>query len=240
MDKRAINPDLKIHNPPPGIVIYRPTESFTYPNASTQLDVVVDEIKRITKRGKANAFPTLGDRPWNDPGPRKGFSAQEIDADTRPVLQAVVFDFSAVATIDTTGIQCLVDTRRQINKYADRDVEFHFANIISPWVRRALIAGGFGGGTPAKETLEIAAIVPPNEAMSINNSREGFGTDAPLKKRVTRWITNKDHKDGRFNQLEEYDLNQIERGDSDDVRYGPVLPNEYDPQIRALHLLYTN
>ena len=65
IDRRTINPDVKIRNPPPGVIIYRFSESFTYPNSSTQCDTIVDEIKRVTKRGKANAFPTLGDRPWN-------------------------------------------------------------------------------------------------------------------------------------------------------------------------------
>jgi len=65
LDRRTINPDVKIRNPPLGVIIYRFSESFTYPNSSTQCDIIVDEVKRITKRGKANAFPTLGDRPWN-------------------------------------------------------------------------------------------------------------------------------------------------------------------------------
>ena len=65
VDRRGINPAVDVRNPPPGVVIYRPTESFTYPNSSTQCDTLVDEVKRVTKRGNANAYPTLGDRPWN-------------------------------------------------------------------------------------------------------------------------------------------------------------------------------
>lgn len=65
LGRRAVNPDIKLHNPPPGVIIYRFAESFTFPNSSTQCDIIIDEVKRVTKRGKANAFPTLGDRPWN-------------------------------------------------------------------------------------------------------------------------------------------------------------------------------
>ncbi|KAF8473541.1 putative sulfate permease [Kalaharituber pfeilii] len=212
IDRRTINPDVKIRNPPPGVVIYRLTESFTYPNSSTQCDIVVDEIKRITKRGKANAYPTLGDRPWNDIGPRAGFDAETIARDKRPVLRAVIFDFSAVASIDTTGIQCLVDTRRQINKYADREVEFHFANIISPWVRRALIAGGFGTGKPLKDVVEIAPVVP-------SVSRQELLSDSHEENKIERmkkYLTDTSFKDGRFNLPEEYDLEGAHDNSSDD------------------------
>lgn len=67
--------------------------------------------------------------------------------------------------IDTTGVQALIDTRNEIERWADRPVEvsyhfqnlvhhellmglkFHFASILSPWIRRSLIAAGFGTGS---------------------------------------------------------------------------------------------
>ena len=40
-------------------------------------------------------------------------------------------------------------------------MEFHFATILSPWIRRALIAGGFGTGQPSSRApTEIAPVVP--------------------------------------------------------------------------------
>lgn len=38
-------------------------------------------------------------------------------------------------------------------------IQFHFASILSPWNQRALIAGGFGIGTPTGVPSEIAAVV---------------------------------------------------------------------------------
>lgn len=35
--------------------------------------------------------------------------------------------------------------------------QFHFATVLSPWIRRALIAGGFGLGVSADRTREVAA-----------------------------------------------------------------------------------
>jgi len=85
------------------------------------------------------------DRPWNDPGPRKGHEKEEYEREAaKPLLKAIVLDFITVSHIDLTGMQALVDTRKQIERWADRSIEFHFANILSPWIRRALIAGGFG------------------------------------------------------------------------------------------------
>lgn len=65
------------------------------------------------------------------------------------------------AHIDTTGVQNLIDTRKELEKHADGPVEFHFANILSPWVRRALIAGGFGiGEFDTRRAREVAPVVP--------------------------------------------------------------------------------
>ena len=46
--------------------------------------------------------------------------------------------------VDTTSVQALVDARDEIERWADHPVEFHFASILSPWIRRSLVAGGFG------------------------------------------------------------------------------------------------
>ena len=39
--------------------------------------------------------------------------------------------------------------------------QFHFATILSPWIHRALVAGGFGiGSSTSRVRHEIAAVVP--------------------------------------------------------------------------------
>lgn len=75
-------------------------------------------------------------------------------------------------------MQALIDTRNEVERWADHQVEvifgfvlpwrpqltasqFHFATLLSPWIRRALIAGGFGTGTSASRVpREIAQVVP--------------------------------------------------------------------------------
>lgn len=162
-----------------------------------------------------------------DIGPRAGYDAETIARDKRPVLRAVILDMSAVSTIDTTGIQSLVDTRRQINKYADREVEFHFANIISPWVRRALIAGGFGSGKPLKELVEIAPVVPAS-AISTSRSRTTPRPDdaeAGVAKRVKQYLTDSSYRDGRFRLSEEYSLEDDDASEKDE-HWGVLMPQE--------------
>lgn len=164
----VMNRDIEVESPPPGVVIYRFEESFLYPNASYINDKIVHYVKTNTRRGKDQSLVSKGDRPWNDPGPSKNNAEAVFEAEqSKPRLRAVVLDFSAVANLDTTGVQNLVDTRKEVEKWADRPVDFHFAGILSPWIRRALIAAGFGQGAARHGTaLEIAPVVPQDESLS--------------------------------------------------------------------------
>ena len=164
--RKNLNPNIHVEDAPPGILIYRFEESFTFPNSSLINDRIVDYAKQKTRRGRAVQYKKLGDRPWNE-----GFVPRSMDAilhqnenDPRPLLKAVIYDFSAVSAIDTTSIQSLIDTRGQLDRYADREVEYHFASILDPWTKRGLVAGGFGVGKPAHRLVEIASMVPITDA----------------------------------------------------------------------------
>ena len=87
-----INPHLKVYPPAPGVVVYRFEESFLYPNSSLANDALVDYIKTQTRRGKDMGDVRASDRPWNDPGNRVSTTENEA----KPLLRAVVLDFSAV------------------------------------------------------------------------------------------------------------------------------------------------
>lgn len=154
---KSLNPKLKVLPPPPGVIVFRPNESFTYPNCSRQVDYLMDEVKRVTKSGRPKHGIKLGDRPWNDNGPRNIKDTGVVDE--RPLLRAIILDFSSVPYLDATGVQNLADIRNAINRYADADVEYHFVGIISPWSRRALLTEGFGGGerTPSKYVIGVSS-----------------------------------------------------------------------------------
>jgi sodium-independent sulfate anion transporter 11 len=76
-------------------------------------------------------------------GPRRG---KQINFDDhRPILRAIILDFSAVNNVDVTSIQGLIDVRAQLDRHAAPEtVEWHFASINSRWTKRALTTAGFG------------------------------------------------------------------------------------------------
>lgn len=145
------NPEVDVEQPFPGIFIYRFSEGFNYPNANHYTDYLVRTIFAHTRRTNPFTYSSPGDRPWNNPGPRKGKS--EADRSHLPLLRAVILDFSSVNNVDVTSIQNLIDVRNQLDMYAAPErVQWHFAHINNRWTKRALAAAGFGFPAPASET----------------------------------------------------------------------------------------
>ncbi|KAH8433105.1 SLC26/SulP family anion transporter [Aspergillus melleus] len=140
------NPDITIEQPAPGIFIYRLSEGFNYPNANHYTDELVDHIFKTTRRTTQNIYENPGDRPWNDPAPRRSKAKASIDTTSHlPTLKAVILDFSSVNNVDVTSVQNLIDVRNQLDRYATPDkVQWHFAHINNKWTKRALVAAGFG------------------------------------------------------------------------------------------------
>jgi sodium-independent sulfate anion transporter 11 len=126
------------------------SEGFNYPNANHYTDYLVDSIFKKTRRTNAFTYGKPGDRPWNDPGPRKGKA--EEDRSHLPILKAIILDFSAVNNVDVTSVQNLIDVRNQLDIYAaPRTVQWHFAHVKNRWTKRALVAAGFGYPTPTSD-----------------------------------------------------------------------------------------
>ncbi|KAI1213889.1 putative sulfate permease [Annulohypoxylon truncatum] len=143
------NPQVEVASPYPGIFIYRFSEGFNYPSASHTLDYLTSHIFANTRRNRSNAYSRPGDRPWNDPGPKKG---QQEQNDELPTLKAIIFDFSSVNNVDVTSVQQLIDVRNQLDRYAAPEpVDFHFACINNRWTKRGLVSAGFGYPTPRPE-----------------------------------------------------------------------------------------
>jgi len=192
LDKAGItNKDIKITPPSPGVIVYRFEESYLYPNASIINSALVDHVKENMRRGRDMTNVKLSDRQWNDPAPRRGGGAEEqAENEKKPILHAVVLDFSTVSHIDTTATQALIDSRNEIEKWVDHPVEFHFATVLSPWIRRALIAGGFGTGIPSATVQEVAQVVSyrqdPSDGFTYKSDDIESGD---LKKRPSRSVS---------------------------------------------------
>ncbi|KAF4976589.1 hypothetical protein FZEAL_6767 [Fusarium zealandicum] len=140
------NPKVFVRSPYPGVFIYRFAEGFNYPNASRYLNHLTESIFAECRRTNPSLLGKLGDRPWNDKEPRH-IKSQENDQ--RPILKAVILDFSSVNNVDVTSIQNLIDVRNQLDKFAAPEVvDWHFAHVENRWTKRALAAAGFGFRTP--------------------------------------------------------------------------------------------
>lgn len=153
------NPTVELQAPYPGIFIYRFSEGFNYPNANHYLDHMVRTIMSQTRRTTPNDGLKPGDRPWNNPGPRRG---KEVDVDySKPTLQAVILDFSSVNNVDVTSVQQLIDVRNQLDRYTSPHiVEWHIACINNRWTKRALVASGFGLPAPSSQSGDFARWKP--------------------------------------------------------------------------------
>jgi len=187
------DPSVQVLPPAPGVFVYRVEESFTYPNASHMAEIIGDKIKAETCPGRLDVG-RRGDRPWNDPGPpnelllrasraltfyyhrHKDVPSLEEELaqteckrnhDDRPPLHALILDFGSVSNVDSTSVQVLVDLRNALERYSGHPVQFHFAHILSPWIRRALLAGGFGTGRLQRHVTEIASVVQQGDARPI-------------------------------------------------------------------------
>jgi solute carrier family 26 (sodium-independent sulfate anion transporter), member 11 len=224
--RKNMNPDIHVDDPPPGVLIYRFEESFTYPNASRINDRIVDYAKQKTRRGLTTQYKKLGDRPWNEGYVPRSMEAVALrnENDTRPILRAVVYDFGGVSNIDSTGIQSLVDTRQQLDRYADRQVEFHFAQILSPWIKRALVAGGFGTGNPNHRVVEVASIVPVTDAMAADSHVE-----EDFERRRRKSLAVKDEEGGDIQEIRDEGKHEgLERSSSSaDSGVLPVVETNY-------------
>lgn len=169
----GLNPLVQPVAPPEGVFIYRFNEGFLYPNANHFTDHMVAQIMKQTRPGKANPYGSLGDRPWNDPGPRH-LDESLLANDNRPKLRALILDFSGVPHLDLTGLQNLIDCRNQLDRHADRAVQWRFVGISNPWIKRALIKGSFGVSDNREFSMFSVAHVGQTDA----DPEFGAATDA--------------------------------------------------------------
>lgn len=122
----------------PGIIAFRPEENIIFQNAAWVFDKLTDQIKSKTRRGEP--LPdSYGSRGWNEVG-----NANAEDQSSLSILRAVIFDMSGVHQMDSTGIDALIETARQAERYSGQACRWHFVGVESYTVRRALLVSGFG------------------------------------------------------------------------------------------------
>ncbi|KAG0210022.1 hypothetical protein BGX33_005164 [Mortierella sp. NVP41] len=132
---------LETVSAPHGVLVFRIEESTTFPNAEAFKTWVLDETYKYTRFG--GHVKVTSEKLWSDDmevhvrNLRKiahGPSSNVTDDDL-PKLRAVIFDFSAVNNIDSTGLQGLFDLRDLLKDYAGVSdepstfFEVHFVGI---------------------------------------------------------------------------------------------------------------
>jgi sodium-independent sulfate anion transporter 11 len=104
-------------------------------------DKIVAYAKEKTRK-YFKAHKNKGDRPWNDSKDTDPFN--DPANLKKPRLKAVIFDFSIMSVMDSTVTETLIDLRKELDRYSQHSVEFHFANVMNENVQNSLIVGGFG------------------------------------------------------------------------------------------------
>ncbi|KAH6855839.1 sulfate transporter family-domain-containing protein [Chaetomium sp. MPI-CAGE-AT-0009] len=159
------NPEVNIKSPYPGVFVYRFGEGLNYINSARHLDYLTIYIFKHTRRTQIDNYAKIGDRPWNDPGPRRGQATNSEEIAARPTLRALILDFTGVSALDVTAAQALIDLRNQFDRYASPDrVEWHFAGVSNRWTKRALVASGFGADS--RRTHLIVGSAPSSDDKS--------------------------------------------------------------------------
>ena len=146
---------LKLTSPPPGIVVIRIEESLTYPNSNhiaKQIKTLVESStsfggKPVSNSNRLWCVKPQTSLPTNTNGIFDKSSLQN------PILRAIIFDFSAVNGIDGTGLQTLVDVRREVEKYAGRKVLFYFAHVH--WQLQSVLHYFLANLDPNREVVPI-------------------------------------------------------------------------------------
>lgn len=136
------NPKVAVEPAYPGVFIYRFNENFNYINQAFHIDHLTTHIKSNTRRTRSDDGIRASDRLWCDAPPSEALLEK---TSTKPLLRAVVLDFSTVNAIDVTSVNGLIDLRNTLDRYAaPAVVEWHFAGVHNRWTRRALAFAGFG------------------------------------------------------------------------------------------------
>ncbi|KAI8631446.1 sulfate permease [Xylariaceae sp. FL1651] len=215
--KDGSNANINIQNPYPGVFVYRFSEGLNYTNTARYMDELVAYIQKHTRPTTLDRYEKVGDRPWNNPGPRRGQVTNA--ADGRPVLRAVVLDFASVNNVDVTSIQGLIDTRTQLDyhTYPER-AEWHVADVSNRWTRRALAASGFGFPRTSADTSEDGAYWKPIFSVAAAEGQIG-----PVKE-ITK-VTAKDIETG---------LESVDRISSSSVKGDVMRANGTSEKLAVL------
>lgn len=195
---------------PTGILVLRLCSSILYPNAEYVSDAIVYSVKSKTRCGNIDEMnKSDSDKSWSQKPQSEGIAVMQL-----PVLEAIVFDFSAVCQLDATALDTLVTTRQTVARYTGNPVEWHFTGLQNEFVRSGLLHAGFG----TLEEIEdcCASVFSENSLVSLSsaNNHQILAT-VKLPKEATSEDSRQEHtivnkkSDAQSSQNFIYDLEAI-------------------------------
>jgi solute carrier family 26 (sodium-independent sulfate anion transporter), member 11 len=119
---------------PPGFALFRISESLSYLNNNYLFQVIREWIQNHTI-----LICKTGEEQWCETYRQNDDVLDDIwvSRGTKAKLQCVILDFSGVNGIDASGLQTLIDIRREVAQFAGKDVPFYFVHVRSD-LRRVL------------------------------------------------------------------------------------------------------
>lgn len=119
---------------PAGIAVFRIEESLSYPNASYVSNYIKKWVEENTLYN--GSAVKADDQLWCnknnspiEPSNIRGSNESFSNILPLPILEAIIFDCSAVNGIDATGLQALVDIKREVENFSGGRVLFYFAHV---------------------------------------------------------------------------------------------------------------
>jgi sodium-independent sulfate anion transporter 11 len=120
---------------PPEAFLVQFTDDLLFPNAERLKSAIIDSVKLHYDQSNALVIdPKSPDRTWNTSGAKQVIRARHRKGIT-PIstpLQYVVLDFGMVSFIDVTGVLSLIELKMELRRYAGKELQFRFVNMIDP------------------------------------------------------------------------------------------------------------
>ncbi|KAI9291923.1 sulfate permease [Neoconidiobolus thromboides FSU 785] len=158
------HPGYKTSSPLPGVLIFKPQESLIFPNIDYIRDSLLDVVLEVTRSGSVVVNPE--DKLWCDDLEVRGNKLRAArekqtgiaapDPKSLTYLKAVIFDFSSVNLIDSSGLQGLFDIRDMLSRYAGVDDNKTIIEVNSKEnIDQEFEIGGAAGENSASSSLNF-------------------------------------------------------------------------------------
>jgi sodium-independent sulfate anion transporter 11 len=130
VERREGESSSLLQSPPPGILIVSLNDRLVFTNAGYS----TSQIYKLASRNTAKK-EVQGDGKkelWCEGAGKENTAVANLwgtSDDKKPVLRGIIIDMHSVSQMDTTGLQNLIDLKRNLSRYAGVRVDFTFVGV---------------------------------------------------------------------------------------------------------------